>query len=358
MFHHATTDGADVLLTALLAVATWSFARFAARRRAPDLWLCGILLGYGIVTKPTVAALVPAFVLAALVSREYRRGWVAIAAPAAVGVAVTFWLNTLRFGGPFATGYNEPVMTGDVLRGVVGLTVGPNKGLLWYAPAAALGVLGLWRLLRTHAPAAIALGGSSAALLLVTARFYDWGGGWTWGPRYLLPMVPGLVACGALLVRHRWGRAMLAVAATAGVALTLLGVLFSEDAYRQAISRVWIPEASGTVRAGDTVAPGTVVDVVVPPEDSVPAFSSIAGLWWLMRLTASGCACTPQGACGCATGPFETHPVFLDPPWVRQFPEAQPVVPYGMSLIRPRLARAAYAALVFTPAEPAETAGK
>ena len=33
---------------------------------------------------------------------------------------------------------------------------------------------------------------------MTTAKFYDFGGGWTWGPRYLLPVVPALAAGAAM----------------------------------------------------------------------------------------------------------------------------------------------------------------
>jgi hypothetical protein len=354
LLHHATTDGADVLLTALLTGAVWSAARFVSRGAVSLAWFCGALLGYAILTKPLLVVVVPAFAAAMLFAHGTRSrvtGLAAIGLGSAAGVGATLWLNAVRFGSPWATGYNEPVMTGDLVTGLVGLTIGVNKGLLWYAPPAALGAIACCRALRSHPAAGVAILGSGLLLTGATARFYDWGGGWTWGPRYLLPLVPALVAANAPRLGGRPWRTAFWVAYTVGVIASGLGSVIDNGAYRRTTVRAWLPEVSGVARVGDTLRPGQTVDVVLPAEDRVPEFSAILGHWWLARVAAEPCDCsTPVLACGCRHGEFHENPVFLRPPWRARFPDVEPTVPYGASLVRPALLRALYREAVFDPA--------
>ena len=70
--------------------------------------------------------------------------------PVAAAVGLTLWLNARQFGSPFQCGYNDPVMTGNAATALFGLTVGVNKGLLWFAPPAFLGVLSMRRVIRSR----------------------------------------------------------------------------------------------------------------------------------------------------------------------------------------------------------------
>ena len=180
---------------------------------------------------------------------------------------------------------------------------------------------------------------------MATARFYEWGGGWTWGPRYLLPVVPLLVAACAGAPRWAWR-----VACGAGLVVSLLGAVISDDAYRRTTMKVWMPEVTGTMRAGVTREPGTIAELPVPPEDVLPPFSAIAGHAWLAWVAAAPCDCsTVEWWCACRTGSFEGHPRFVSPPWRSRFSEVRPTVPYGVSLVRPAALRYLYTRYVFAP---------
>lgn len=345
---YAISDFSEALQSCLVATAAWALVGFDRTDRGRALWFCGVAIGWGILTKITMAVLVPSFVLASwLASRSAGDTWsralvrsAGIVAPVAAALAIIGWLNWLRFGSILETGYNTPVLTHPLGNGLYGLLVGPNKGLIFYAPQVVLAPFAAQALWQRSRPLAIAILFGVSAWIVLTALFYDWGGGWSWGPRYLVPVLPlFFVAVGLVLDRPRM-REIARVLFVAGFAVNLLGVLVSEDAYRRTTMRVWLAGRTGYETAGSRLSPGALVNVPRPPEDVLPAFSSIAGHWWLLRVTVSGCECdASSGDCECATGPFEMDAGFLSPPWKDEFPEAVPLAPYGTSIIQPLLLR-------------------
>ena len=345
---YAISDFSEALQSCLIATAAWALVVYERTHRERLLWICGIALAWGILTKITMAVLVPPFVVAAwLANRSGGDTWpralagsTGIVAPAAAGLAILAWFNWLRFGSILETGYNTPVLTHPLGDGLYGLLLGPNKGVIFFAPQVVLAPFAARALWRRSRPLAIAMLFGVSAWIVLNALFYDWGGGWSWGPRYLVPVLPLLFVAVGLAADGPRMRNLARALFVAGIAVNLLGVLVSEDAYRRTTMRVWLASRTGYETAGSIVKPGTLVTIPRPPEDVLPAFSSIAGHWWLLRVTFSGCECdASSGDCGCATGPFELNAGFLSPPWKDEFPEAVPLAPYGTSIIQPLLLR-------------------
>ncbi len=135
----------------------------------------------------------------------------------------------------------------------------------------------------------------------------------------------------------------------AGLIINFLGVVVDEGAYRRTLVNVWLPDQTGYATVG-SVTTGELVRLPRSAEDLVPAFSSIAGHWWLLRVALVPCDCSSISTnCACRTGNFATNPVFLISPWRTDFPRAVPSPPYGASIIWPTLLRKAYRTVVFDP---------
>jgi hypothetical protein len=109
-------------------------------------------------------------------------------------------------------------------QGLLGVTLSPGSGLLWLAPGILLAVPWLVRgSLRSGERALLAL---VAALLVAVGIPHvlipSWHGAWSYGPRYILPLIPFLwLPLGATLERL-WARPL---ARAAALALLLLGTL-------------------------------------------------------------------------------------------------------------------------------------
>jgi len=135
-----------------------------------------------------------------------------------------------RFGTPFETGYGTQATPAaystPLWVGVYGLVISSGKGVLWFAPV-------LWLALspafERGAGRAAGAGAEAAqrvrrgvlwawlAALLLYGRFQHWAGDGSFGPRYLIPVIP----LGFLLVLPRLDRATRATRRWA----TLLGVV-------------------------------------------------------------------------------------------------------------------------------------
>jgi hypothetical protein len=105
-------------------------------------------------------------------------------------------LNVLRFGHPLRTGYEAALdpdgfFVANPLPGLAGLLVSPGRGLLWMAPGLLLLPMGLRAATRVGATFWIwTLAAIACAVLVPTAFLRGWHGAWTFGPRYVLPLLP------------------------------------------------------------------------------------------------------------------------------------------------------------------------
>jgi hypothetical protein len=363
---YAIYDNSEALQTAAIAGSYWALVSFARTGRSTPLWLTGAALGFAILTKSTVLLMVPPFAFGVWQASRARGLAVGTAAASAapfalpVGIAavVAAGANWWRYGSALDGGYNTPIFTERLMRGVYGLVVSPNKGIVFYAPLVLLAPYGLFRLFRRRAHAdALAVALALAVWIAGHAKFYDWGGGWTWGPRYLMPILPlAFVAVAEALDRSARARLAAYPLAAAGLVVTLLGVVVDEGASRRAVGDFWFGGLAGTIRAGQA-STGRTVEIARSAEDVLPAFSSIASHWWLLRVALQGCDCTEGSIrCACPAGAMTANRVFQSPPWRKGYPEVEPVPPYDLSILQPRLLRTLYRAAVFDPeTEPRRT---
>ena len=105
--------------------------------------------------------------------------------------------NQARFGTLLETGYGAQATwashTTPIWTGVYGLLLSSGKGILWFAPALWLAPLGAWVLWRTgavHARVVLAVLIAWLIALVVYGTFEHWAGDGSFGPRYVVPLVP------------------------------------------------------------------------------------------------------------------------------------------------------------------------
>lgn len=129
-----------------------------------------------------------------------------------LALAATGAYNAARFGSPFTAGYGIAGDTHDLhpphtlkalWEGVYGPLLSPGKGLFLYAPIALLAIPGFVRLARGGDRAAGALIASVVALAVLAHAntAIVWLGGWAWGPRFLIPIVPVLLLAAGTALR-------------------------------------------------------------------------------------------------------------------------------------------------------------
>lgn len=245
-----TEDSFTEPLTALAVIG--AVERFLAGRRVT----AGALIGLGMLARPQMAPLGALLVLACAWEaggpwRERVRPAVAAAAGPAVAAVILAGYNLLRFGDLLQTGYKKPTdpgFTTPLFHGLHGLFLTSSKSVLLFAPLVVLvpwGVRAVWR--RGSPTAAgtepdrarlrLALGlllANGLLTLVTTATWWSWMGGWSWGPRLLLPgVLPLLVLLGPWLTgqpARAWAVRASAVLAAAGLVVSASTLLVSPQA--------------------------------------------------------------------------------------------------------------------------------
>lgn len=199
--------------------------------RGPGVARClfaGALLGWTLLTRAENALVVPlcgAYLLWATPGalRERLARAVAFGIPLVATVLLLFWFNWLRFGNVLDFGYDlSTEASGDLLVGLAGILASPGRSIFLLTP---LLLPALWGLRWLPRGLAALILGTSAVYLLFFARAVDWWGGWNWGIRYLLPLLPlWCLGLAPLWQRTRW-RPPLAALALLSALLQLPGLL-------------------------------------------------------------------------------------------------------------------------------------
>ena len=204
-------------------------------------WLWVAALG-AFLTISAKASMLPLALLAltALGTRRLSR-YAIPASGVALAILGHLLYNAARFGTPFESGYGAQASVSafstPLWVGLYGLLLSSGKGLVWFAPIVWLAPHG-WaamRRARAHSDeprhdAAHAAARAALAVLLVAlvqfGTFQHWGGDGSWGPRYLVPLLP-LFALAVAFALEGASRARKRVAwalAMAGLLVQLGGV--------------------------------------------------------------------------------------------------------------------------------------
>jgi hypothetical protein len=216
------------------------------RRRA--LVLSGVSAGLALLTRHEM--ILPAAVLGGWIAlRSGPGGWAAarsylsgLVPPLAVWLALNWW----RFGNPLETGYMRdptPGFGGDIIGGAAGLLFSPYASIFLYCPIAILSVAAARAMWRRDRAAAALLAMIFCVGFAVYASLENWMGGRSYGPRYLVPLLPALVLPLAFWSPSRGVRPLAASLIALSVAVQLPGVLVDYSKVRQE-----------RAEAGDTVA--------------------------------------------------------------------------------------------------------
>ncbi len=263
--------GAFALSAALLC------ARIGFDERKAAAWwgLSGAALGLAVLAKP--ANLIFALPGGVLVSWyawtwanrdegvERKKEW------AAAGKGILAWgtglalcvalfgvYNLVRFGSPLETGYGSEAVrfTGSFRDGLLGLLVSPGRGLFVYCPLALLSVIGARRFFAKHRGEGLFVASAFVVALVFYAGWYEWDGGWCWGPRFLMPVVPLLVLPACEIVvrppRALFGRVLVGVVVGLSTLIAFSGTLVHFIDFGQWLKLTWIVHRRAFLEQGIT----------------------------------------------------------------------------------------------------------
>lgn len=226
---------AEALTTAFLTLA-FAVIILLGRRPVLQSLLVGLFLALAIITRAHTLIFVPAFLW--LLWKHIPRSTLAYMMPALLGslagLGVVLWLNWLRFGAIWRTGYGDEAFALLPFGGIVGLLVSPGKSVFLYSPPLILSTI-LFPRFRRHFPliAHFMLMVTASALLFYGA-WWAWHGGWVWGPRFLVPLVPLWCLPWLVLPKKKFWIALALVIFLLGVGVQLVGTFIDVNPAYQA----------------------------------------------------------------------------------------------------------------------------
>ena len=148
-----------------------------------------------------------------LIPKRAEHGVVFLFSSVLLGLGLYFMYNIYRFGSPLKTGYYhlslEDFSTPPWV-GFYGLVFSPFRGIIWFSPLSILSVPGALMLFKRRRDEAVTMIFIVGLYLAIYSVWRMWWGGFMWGPRFLLPVVPILtVLLMPLWESKKWRYALL-----------------------------------------------------------------------------------------------------------------------------------------------------
>ncbi|TKJ31051.1 MAG: hypothetical protein CEE40_03085 [Chloroflexi bacterium B3_Chlor] len=171
-------------------------------------------------------------------------------APAVVLLSVALLYNYYAFGHPFAGGYHEEGWSTPLYVGLYGMLLSPGKSLLLFVPLTIVAPLALVAFYRAgRQEEAVLFTTIFGTYLLLHAGWWSWYGGWSWGPRFLVPTLPFLILpLGALWSRGIARHSILIALTMISIFVQFLGVAIDFNQYilliQDLTKSLFIPEYS------------------------------------------------------------------------------------------------------------------
>ena len=228
-------------LFALSLLGTFYFiANPGAAATGRRMAFAGLFSSLGILTRMSFAPLVGIFVLYLALSpgrsRERARMLFTYILFSLPGLVATGVLNWVRFESIFTSGYHTAFDKGfsvPLLRGLFYNLASPYRSIFLYAPPAIGLFFGIHYFAKQYREILVLVLTIIAYMFVLYSRWWAWHGGWCWGPRFYLPVMPLFLLPGLAYIRlaerRRLWQAMLVLGA-AGFIVQAGGILINYTA--------------------------------------------------------------------------------------------------------------------------------
>ena len=194
-----------------LLIATHSLIK-----RSPSPILAGIGFAIAILTKFYTLILLP-IPLLYLHRNRYTKSHIAIfLSPIVAACLLIAYHNHLRYGNILLTGYHLDILTQkggylafiptQIFTAFYGLLFSTGRGIIFFLPLICLLPIAYHKFRSSHPNEARLFFGYSLMLFILLLPMIDWHAGSSWGPRYLLPILPFCIFPLGVLTEIKWTR--------------------------------------------------------------------------------------------------------------------------------------------------------
>lgn len=200
----------------------------------------GLCMGLAVLARYQVALVaVPLALVLAWLLRGRWRDWLCFAGGACVPAILLLLYNRVMVGNLFDAGYVVypwATLGAPFPVTAAGLILNPSKGLLIHSPWLAFTAVGLWMAIwsswkgRGLSPLLLVGALTPWPLIILYANYTGWFGGWSWGYRFLLDVLPQLTLLAAFGAWEAWRRtrawqAVVFLVILAGMVVQAVGAL-------------------------------------------------------------------------------------------------------------------------------------
>ena len=202
LWHYSKTFFSEPLAALGMTYCFYFLIRGARPDASRWYWtLAGAMFGVAVVTKlfhvvlfAAVASLLVGY-WPRLPRREAVLRTAGCVGSIIVALVLVGWYNFVRFGNPLEAGYGDEarVWTSPALQGLAGLLISPGRGLVIYCPLVIVSAMGAKRFADRFRLELLFILLCVFWLAAAYSKWHMWHGGWCWGPRFLVPILPLLV---------------------------------------------------------------------------------------------------------------------------------------------------------------------
>jgi len=204
LFPYLKTISRDVQLAAFLCASFYCLYSYKQEEKntvqKKQRWIqnAGIFAGLGFLTKMTFLLNISFLALyLILISRSeketfaWMKNLLRFLLPIAGAFSVFFLYNYLRFGNILETGYSGgTTFPTPLYYGLYGLLFSTGKGIVVFAPITVLLLWATKNFFKNFRAEAIIIFSLLAANFFLYAKYVAWAGDGSWGPRYLVSILP------------------------------------------------------------------------------------------------------------------------------------------------------------------------
>jgi hypothetical protein len=226
---YARTFYAEPLLSLLIAGAVCLTFTCVPRK----IFFAALMALLAVLAKPTGILLGPALSIYLFLRKTPARFSILPAVGSGFGLLLYFFYNLVRFENPLNFGQPWAFSLSAIPEGIAGLLVSPGRGIIWYCPPVLAAILGFRKAAKTRKTEALLIGSLFAGFVALHSFWSFWHGGWSWGPRFLVPVLPGLMALTGLL-EGKTAKGLLALAFAGFLVNAPAMVSFYERYYAEA----------------------------------------------------------------------------------------------------------------------------